>query len=55
MLISLDLEIPFPCPLVYVTYRDQLEQLVKYMDLVEGVKVKSRRREQGRVHCLFPT
>ena len=52
MLISLDLEIPFPCPLVYVTYRDQLEKLVKYMDLVEGVKVKSRRQEQGKVYCV---
>ena len=52
MLISLDLEIPFPCPLVYVTYRDQLENLVKYMDLVEGVKVKSRRQEQGKVYCV---
>ena len=52
MLISLDLEIPFPCPLVYVTYRDQLENLVKYMDLVEGVKVKSHRQEPGKVYCV---
>ena len=52
MLISLDLEIPFPCPLVYVTYRDRLEKLVEYMDLVEGVEVKSRRQEKGRVHCV---
>ena len=52
MLISLDLEIPFPCPLVYVTYRDRLEKLVEYMDLVESVEVKSRRQEKGRVDCV---
>ncbi len=52
MLIAVNLEIPFPCALVYVTYRERLEKLVKYMDLVEGVKVKSRRQEQGRVDCI---
>ena len=52
MLISFDVEIPFPCALVYVTYREQLEKLVAYMDLVEGVEVKSRHQEQGRVDCV---
>ncbi len=52
MLIAVDVEIPFPCPLVYVTYRDQLEKLVKYMDSVDRVEVKSRRQEKGRVNCI---
>ena len=52
MLISLDLEIPFPRPRVYVTYRDQLEEQVGYMDGVDGVEVKSRSQEKGRVYCV---
>ena len=52
MLIAVDLEIPFPRPMVYLTYRDQLEQLVKYMDSVDSVEVKSRRQEKERVDCV---
>ncbi len=52
MLISLDLEIPFPRPRVYVTYRDQLEEQVGYMDGVDGVEVKSRSQEKGQVYCV---
>ncbi len=52
MLISVDLEIPFPSPLVYVTYRDQVEKLVTYMDSVDRVEVKSHRQEKGRVNCV---
>ncbi len=52
MLIYLDLEIPFPRPLVYMTYRDQLEEQVAYMDSVDGVEVKSRRQEKGQVYCI---
>ena len=52
MLISLDLEIPFPRPLVYVTYRDQLEEQVAYMDSVDRVEVTSRRQEKGQVYCV---
>ena len=52
MLIAVDLKIPFPRPLVYVTYRDQLEEQVAYMDSVDRVEVKSRRQEQGKVYCV---
>ena len=52
MLIAVDLEIPFPRPLVYGTYRDQLEEQVAGMDSVDRVEVKSRRQEQGQVYCV---
>ena len=52
MLIAIDLEIPFPRPLVYVTYRDRLEEQVAQMDSVDRVEVKSRRQEQGKVYCV---
>ena len=52
MLIAVDLEIPFPRPLVYATYRDQLEEQVAYMDSVDRVEVKSRRQEKGQVYCV---
>ena len=52
MLIAVDLEIPFPCLLVYVTYRDRLEKQVAYMNSVERVEVKSRRQEPGRIYCV---
>ncbi len=52
MLIAVDLEIPFPRPLVYGTYRDRLEKLSEYMDSVESVEVKSRSQEEGQVYCV---
>ena len=52
MLITVDLEIPFPRPLVYMTYRDQLEEQVCYLESVETVEVKSRRQENGVVYCV---
>ena len=52
MLIAIDLEISFPRPLVYVTYRDGLKEQVAQMDSVERVEVKSRRQEQEQVYCV---
>ena len=52
MLITADVSIPFPRPLVYITYRDQLVELVPYLPNVRSVEVKSRREENERVHCI---
>ena len=52
MLIAVDLEIPFPRPLVYGTYQDQLEEQVADMDSVDRVEVRARRQEKGQVYCV---
>lgn len=52
MLITADLQIPFPRSLVYLTYRDQLVELVPYMPDIRSVEVKSRREENERIYCV---
>ena len=52
MLITADVSIPFPRSLVYLTYRDQLVELVPYLPNVRSVEVKSRREENKRVYCV---
>jgi hypothetical protein len=43
MLLSVDLQIPFPRDLVYATYRDCLTELLPYMPDVRAANIKSRR------------
>ncbi len=52
MLITADVSIPFPRPLVYTTYRDKVVELVPYMPNVQSVEVKSRREENERIYCI---
>ncbi len=52
MLINAEMPIPFPRPLVYITYRDKLVELVPYIPNVRSVEVKSRREEKERVYCV---
>lgn len=52
MLITADIHIPFPRPLVYATYRDKLVELVSYLPDVRGIEVKSRREEDGFIHLV---
>ena len=39
MLINAEMPIPFPRPLVYITYRDKLGELVPYIPNVRSVEV----------------
>ncbi|AFY87618.1 MULTISPECIES: hypothetical protein [Chroococcidiopsis] len=50
--ISADTRIPFPCHLVYATYRDKLNDLIPYMHNVRSVQIKSRREENGKVYTI---
>ncbi len=52
MIISSDTYIPFPRPLVYTTYRDNLVELVSYLQNVQQIEIKSRREEGGLVHLV---
>ena len=52
MLINAEMCIPFPRSLVYITYRDQLVELVPYLPNVRSVEVKSCREENERVYCV---
>jgi len=52
MIISTDVYIPFPRPLVFATYRDKLVELIPYMPNVRSIEVKSRREEDALVHCV---
>ena len=52
MLINADLSIPFPRPLVYITYRDNLRELVPYMPNVHDIEVKSRRCDNQLIYCI---
>jgi hypothetical protein len=48
MLLSVDALLPFPRPLVFCTYRDELPELVEFMPRVRRVEVRSR-EENGSV------
>ncbi|MGQ4648910.1 hypothetical protein [Lyngbya aestuarii] len=52
MIISTDLYIPFPRPLVFATYRDKLIELIPYMPNVRSIEVKSRHQEKALVNCV---
>jgi hypothetical protein len=45
MLLSVDLQIPFPRDLVYATYRDNLIDLLPYMPDVRNATIQSHRQE----------
>ncbi|OKH43898.1 hypothetical protein NIES2101_29370 [Calothrix sp. HK-06] len=52
MLISIDAHIPFPRYIVYVTYRDNLTDLVPYMSKVRQIQFKSRQEQDGLLHLV---
>ena len=52
MIISANIYIPFPRPLVYTTYRDKLIELVPYLPNVRQIEVKSCREEDGLTHFV---
>lgn len=52
MLISADVRVPFPRPLVYSTYRDKLSAVVLFLPNVRGIEVKSRREENARIYLV---
>jgi hypothetical protein len=52
MQINAEIFIPFPRPLVFATYRDQLLNLVPYLPNVRGISTKQRSQGQGRVKIV---
>lgn len=52
MLISADVEIPFPRSLVFATYRDRFVELLPYLPDIQRVEPKSRYQENGRICCV---
>lgn len=52
MRISADARIPFPRPLVFATYRDELANLVPYLPNVRAIEVKSRSDDGAVVKML---
>lgn len=47
-----DTRIPFPRPLVFQAYRDQLLNLIPYLPNVRDIEIKSRREVQGQLFCI---
>ncbi len=52
MLINVDLSVPFPRSLVYITYRDKLLDLVSSLPNVRSVEARSRRQENGLIYSV---
>jgi hypothetical protein len=52
VIITTDIHFPFPQSLVYTTYRDKLSELGLALPNISSLEVKSRREEQGQVHCV---
>ncbi|MEO0373044.1 MAG: hypothetical protein AAF329_00170 [Cyanobacteria bacterium P01_A01_bin.17] len=52
MNIECDTRIPFPRPLVFQTYRDQLLDLIPYLPNVRDIEIKSRRDVHGQLFCI---
>ncbi len=50
MLITAEMFIPFPRHAVYLTYRDQLVDLVPYLPNIRSVEVKLRRQDKEQVY-----
>jgi hypothetical protein len=49
MRIDVDSRIPFPCPLVFETYRDHLPELVPYLPNVKSIEAVERKEEGGLI------
>src|SRR3990167_3550650 len=52
MLISADATLPFPRPMVFAAYRDDLTQLLSYLPNVRNIEVKSRKDDGARVDLV---
>jgi len=52
MLITVDLSVPFPRSLVYITYRDKLLDFVSSLPNVRSVEARSRRQENGLIYSV---
>jgi hypothetical protein len=44
-----DATIPFPRPMVFAAYRDNLMELLPYLPNVRGIEIKSREEKDGKV------
>ncbi|MBI2393929.1 MAG: hypothetical protein HYV09_30440 [Deltaproteobacteria bacterium] len=52
MQISADATLPFPRPMVFAAYRDDLTQLLAYLPNVRNIEVKSRKEDGPRVELV---
>ncbi len=52
MELTADATLPFPRPLVFAAYRDQLPELLAYLPNVRNIEVKSRKESPGRVELV---
>jgi hypothetical protein len=50
MIISVDTTLSFPLPLVYLTYRDKLVDLIPDLPNVRAIDLKSRHEADGKVY-----
>lgn len=53
MLINSNVYLPFPRPLVYRTYRDQLLELAAQMPSVKSIQLKSRQEQNGKIQQVY--
>lgn len=53
MNISVDTSLPFPLPLVYLTYRDKVSEIVPYLPNVRSLELKSRQETNGQVQTVL--
>lgn len=52
MLLSVDTLLPFPRPLVFATYRDELPELVEFMPTIRRIEVRSREQDGSTVKMV---
>lgn len=52
MQISADATLPFPRPMVFAAYRDELTKLLQYLPNVRNIEVKSRKDDGPRVELV---
>lgn len=50
MIVSSSVYLPFPQPLVYLTYRDKLVEIVPFLANVQQIEIKSRREANGLIY-----
>lgn len=52
MLINISSQVPFPRPLVYAAFRDNLIDLVPYMPSVKNIQIKSRQEKPEHIESI---
>ena len=53
MIISADIRLPFPRPLVYKTYRDNIVEIAPYLSHPNSIDLRSRREEGEKIYTVY--